>query len=142
MKQIRFKGHFGTNVGRSGRQKGSKMGAKRESKSIPNEIKSYQKIRLVFDRMHAHLHAHARTSTRSFDRSGIDSQARKAPQREPKWSLKRSKMEHRIQYEKRCLPDPLGSVLGLSCVVLGSILRSKIIKIHVCFKCFRENQRF
>ena len=57
---------------------------------------------------------------------GSDFEAQKAPQKGPKWSPKQTKIERKNQKKKEGFEDPLGSVLGLSWVVLGSILESNI----------------
>ena len=56
------------------------------------------------------------------------------PQRSPTWTPNGSKSKTKINIEYEGFQVPLGSVLGLSWVALGSILGSKIIDFHWFYK--------
>ena len=61
---------------------------------------------------------------------------KRSPQRVQNGSQNGSKLNTKFNIKQEGFQDPLGSVLGLSWVVLGSILGSKIIKFHRFYKGF------
>ena len=64
---------------------------------------------------------------RFWDRFWTDLEAQRGPQRSSKWTPNGPKSRTKINIKYEGFQVPLGSVLGLSWVVLGSILGSKIM---------------
>ena len=74
------------------------------------------------------------------EKIGIDLQPilkrKSVPKGEQNGAQNGPKSSAKFNMKQEGFEDPLGSVLGLSWVVLGSILGSKIIKFHLFLRCF------
>ena len=105
------------------------FGPKTDPKSIVWEITFFTPFSILFSNL-----VLGRLGERFWDRFGVDFEAQKGSKREPKWSSKRSKFEHKIQHPKGMLSRASWIRLGPILVHFGVVFR---VRFWVRFRRLR-----